>query len=713
MSYLSTYKIPQPRGYSEESYYIEDTSATSPNYFDLVDFPEVVGGGSYVFKLRGNGVNMRLNSTIDVEIIDAEGQRIYCEVVDYSDRFNNYYITVDIYDITAQGIATAYFVGEAAFDLDGNSIPPAERDKYNIRWQKTFMVMPFERNVADLIFDAPPKLSLAQVIAPASLQASATASAYLFTSITSSANLMQIATANFEGYDRDFASSEDILDPRIRSIKVNPLGDPSTMNSVSTAVRQADNDIENGSLINYTTRFPTRLITSTSFFKKEYLGGFFEFFDSSTTPKTLLPALPTGISVSGSVADQLDHYNSTIVEIVNDTQAILSKPLSVITKDSNNVSRDTLSSYTYKAATRFTGSVVYIPSNLLFVTSSTVSQSYVELSFSDLNPISGEVYRIKTSIKLGSVTGDYKLLNDQIITPVEYLTDAQFSNPTNYGRHESEYRLTGHFLTQSYLDVYWSFYQEDKGVFYPITGSLDSSVLIESTRLPASYTQSFITTTQYFQNYNSNQTYTLSFQLCLEPYTELEIYMGSDPLNGYIVTSLAYPRAFLKTNNPQRETLPGQQTPFGKYVGRITNNRPTTRYYGKVLFDFVTDASGFGGPVLRSRVVNQANKTGSAYIGEVSIKPYTLNGFTPNIVQYAIPLPAEFAQAASVSQSMDFKVEYFDYTGRQSEYTTFLDDVVLNLKAEVPSNTCQADKLYFVCDTRYSGFKPSFPGGRG
>ena len=90
-----------------------------------------------------------------------------------------------------------------------------------------------------------------------------------------------------------------------------------------------------------------------------------------------------------------------------------------------------------------------------------------------------------------------------------------------------------------------------------------------------------------------------------------------------------------------------------------------------------------------------AGYSGSAYVSDVSIKPYLLNGFTPNIVQYAIPLPTELITAATLSQSIDFKIDYFDYTGKQSEYTTYIDDLVLNLKGDVQSNTCQDDILNF------------------
>ena len=212
MSILNNvYKIPQPRGYSRERYYIEDRSETSPEYFDVQDFPLVMGGGRHVIRVRGNGINMRLNSTIDVEIIDSGGQRVFCEVVDFVDRFNNYYITVDIYDITNPGVATAYFVGEAVTDLTGRAVPLSEQGQYNVRWIKQFNILPYERNNAELIFDEPPVITAAQVITPVRLATQTTESAYVYTAITGSGTLLKIKQSNFVGYDRDFASSSDTI----------------------------------------------------------------------------------------------------------------------------------------------------------------------------------------------------------------------------------------------------------------------------------------------------------------------------------------------------------------------------------------------------------------------------------------------------------------------------------------------------------------------
>ena len=314
------------------------------------------------------------------------------------------------------------------------------------------------------------------------------------------------------------------------------------------------------------------------------------------------------------------------------------------------------------------------------------------------------MYRIKTSAKLGSLTGDYKLLNDQIVTPVEYLTDAAYPNFTNYAKHESDYRLIGHFTTQSIIDDYWSFYYENPYGFDPLTGSLSNDVQIESAVLNTSYTQSALLTTKYNQNYSSNQIYTLGFYVTMDPYTELEIYMNNDPLNTYVTLPQIFPRAFYRSKNDEKSRYSGDTNRFGKYIGKIINDRSSIKYFGKVLFDFETDANGLGSPVFRAKVCDyEAGRSGSVYVGEVSIKPLSLNSYTPSIVQYSIPLPQEYVVAASLSQSIDIRFEYFDYNGRQSEYQTFLDDLILNLKADIPSNACQDDKLSMGFNSIYKG----------
>ena len=698
MGFVSFYKKPQPRGYATKQYYIEDNSIDSPDYFQISEFPEVMGGGKYVIKLKGNGLNLRTNSTIDIEILDADGNNMFAEVVDFTDRFNDYYFTVEIYDITARGIATAYIVGEAVVDLNGNAIPLNQQDQYNVRWQKSFTVLPFERNTADLIFDEPPIISITQVVTPERAFTSAAGlTGSVYSVYTSSIDDYTIVTSNFKGYDRDFASSKNILDNRLQGLLLNPRQRPTTTNSVNSSLRGDSRDIQNGYIRDISNRFNTVVKSSDRSIQKDFLGGTIEFHSAESTPSNLAPTLPSNYSVSGSTSEQLRLFNANIIEVMTDTEMRISQPVEVDVFDSNVSQRDYTTKHTYKQASNFTGSITYLPADAAFVTSSTVSQSYLETTFSDLKPISGEVYRIKTYYKRGISSGEYKLIHDHVLNPVEYLTDAEFPNQTTYAARESDYRLIGHFTEQPIVTDYWEYLVETPNAIYPgVVPPINSSSLHESVPIQADYTQSGLLATQNNQNYTIGQTYTLSFYVAMDANMELELYANSDPLSTNTSLSQAYTRAFIKDSNLEKTRYSSGQNRFGKFIGRIRNNRSIDKYYGKVEFDFQTDASGLGRPVFRAKTIDYANTTGNVYVGEVSIKPLAINGFSPNLVQYAIPFNNEIDAVLSVSQSLDFKIEYFDYTGKQSEYVTYLNDLDVNVKTEIPSNGCQAENINFL-----------------
>ena len=698
MGFVSFYKKPQPRGYANKQYYIEDRSTDSPDYFQVTEFPDVVGGGKYVIKLKGNGLNLRLNSTIDIEIKDADGNNMFTSVIDFTDRFNDYYITIEVYDITARGIATAYIVGEANIDPEGNPIPQNQQDQYNVRWQRAFTVLPFERNTADLIFDEPPAISISQVTTPEkSFIAAENLNTTIYSVYTSSLDDFTIVTSNFKGYDRDFASSKNILDTRLQGLLLNPLQKPTTTNSVNSSLRADTDDIQNGYIRDNASRFNTVVTSASGSIQKDFLGGVLEFFSADSVPASLSPTLPSNYAVSGSISSQLQTFQADIIEVMTDNQLRISKPLEVVVTDTKADTRGYTTKHTYKQASMFSGSITYLPSDAAFVTSSTVSQSYLETTFSDLKPISGQVYRIKTYYKRGISSGEYKLIHDHVLNPVEYLTDATFPNQTTYASRESDYRLIGHFTEKPIATDYWEYLVETPNAIYPgIVPSINSSSLHESLPIQADYTHSGLFTTQNNQNYTSNQAYTLSFMVAMDANMELEVYANSDPLSTNTVIPQAYTRAFIKDPNTELTRYSTGQNRFGKFVGRIKNNRNIDKYYGKVEFDFVTDASGLGRPVFRAKTIDYANTIGNVYVGEVSIKPLAINGFTPNLVQYAIPFNNEIDAVLSVSQSLDFKLEYFDYTGKQSEYVTYLNDLKVNIKTEIPTNGCQTENTNFL-----------------
>ena len=688
MGLLSFYKKPQPRGYDRGQYLIEDTSVDSPNYFQITQFPDVVGGGRYLIKIKGNGLNLKTNSTIDVEIKDAEDNNIFAEVVNYTDRFNDYYITIEIYDNTPKGLAFVYIVGEALVDLNGRTVP--QTGEYNVRWSRPINVLPTERNTADLVFNKPPLVNIVQVTTPEREFVNQADQSTIYSVYTSSRSDYTIVTANFKGYDRDFGSSTEILDTRLQRLLLNPLQKPTTTNTVNSSIRGRSVEIQNGFQREYTSRFNTIIKSTERSIQKSFLGGTFNFFDKAGTPQQLSPTLPSNFTVSGSTQDQLELFSADIVEVISDTEMIITKPLEIKTLDNNNIRSNYTTTQRIREATDFTASITYVPSNPTFVSSSAVSMSYLEATFSDLKPISGEVYRIKTSYRRGTSTGDYKVVYDAAVTPVEYLTDAQFPNQTTYAKRDSDFRLIGHFTEPAIAQTYWEFLVETPQAIYPgFVPTINSSSLHESLPILCDFTQSGLLTTQFNQNYNSNQIYTLGFYVAMDPNTELEVYMTSDPLSTNTFIPQVYTRAFIKDSNLERTRYTDASSRFGKFIGKVTNYRGISKYFGRVEFDFTTDTSGLGKPVLRAKTKGFSNISGSVYVSEVGIKPLAINGFSPNLVQFQIPFNTEVEEILSISQSLDFKMEYFDYTGKQSEFVTYINDLQVNIKTEIPSNTCQ------------------------
>ena len=692
MSFVSFYKKPQPRGYSTGEFLVEDTSPDSPDYFQVTQFSDTLGGGRYIMKLKGNGLNLRADSSIDIEVIDAEGENMFAEVTSYVDRFNDYYITIEVYDITAKGLAIVYLVGEAIVDLNGNPIPEKTKREYNVRWSRAVNIVPMERNTSQLIFDDPPLVEIVQVQTPErEFTNSAALSGSQYLQYSSSLDDLTIISSNFKGYDLDFQSSKEILDVNLQRILLNPLQKPTTVNSVNSSLRQKVPEIQNGYRRDLTTRFNTIVKSANRTIQKDFLGGTFQFFDIDGTPTKFKPDLPGNYTISGSAASQLEGFTSNVVEILSDTEMRISKPIELITIDEKAVGGGYTTTQRILEASNFTASIAYLPSDADFVTSSTVNMNYLETTFSDMKPIGGDVYRIKTSYRKGTSTGDFKVIYDSLVNPVEYLTDAQFPNQTTYAKRDSDFRLIGHFTKQTIATDYWSYLVETPQAIYPgIIPAVNSSSLHESVRVESEFTHSALFTTQFSQNYNLEQLYTVGCNLVLDPNTEMEVYMNSDPLSTNTVVPNQSPKAFLKDVNLEKDRYAATFNRYGKFVGRVQNKRDISKRYGRVEFDFKTDASGLGSPVFRVKPINFVNVTSSAYVSEISIKPLAINGFSPNLVQYQIPMNTEINDILAISQSLDFKIEYFNYLGEQSEYVTFLNDLKINVKTEIPSNTCQA-----------------------
>mgnify|MGYP003650372649 CR=1 FL=1 len=63
-----------------------DTSLTSPDYFQISEFPTRLTAGKNLFKLIGNPTTLKVGGYLNLEILDYNGDPIYYEIVDYIDE---------------------------------------------------------------------------------------------------------------------------------------------------------------------------------------------------------------------------------------------------------------------------------------------------------------------------------------------------------------------------------------------------------------------------------------------------------------------------------------------------------------------------------------------------------------------------------------------------------------------------------------------------
>ena len=76
--------------------FYEDNSLTSPDYFQISEFPIRLTAGKNLFKLRGHPTNLTVGGILNIEVLDYNGDPIYTEVVDFIDEDKSRVIAIYI-----------------------------------------------------------------------------------------------------------------------------------------------------------------------------------------------------------------------------------------------------------------------------------------------------------------------------------------------------------------------------------------------------------------------------------------------------------------------------------------------------------------------------------------------------------------------------------------------------------------------------------------
>ena len=148
------------KGLKDITVYFEDTSLTSPDYFQITEFPTRLTAGKNLFKLRGHPTNLKVDGTLALEILDYNGDPIYYEIVDYIDEDQSRVIAIYIYSDTSPGDCTITIIAQANDDL----VPEEWQGLPNIKWSRSVPINPNISNISEIIFETEPTVTVDELV---------------------------------------------------------------------------------------------------------------------------------------------------------------------------------------------------------------------------------------------------------------------------------------------------------------------------------------------------------------------------------------------------------------------------------------------------------------------------------------------------------------------------------------------------------------------
>jgi len=146
------------KGLQFNDVWFTDTSLTSPNYFQITEFPNKLTAGKNLFKLRGHPTNLKVGGYLNIEVLDYNGDPIYHEIVNYIDEDKSRVVAIYIYEDTSPGDCVVTLTAEAV------NVPLEWQGRANIKWNRQVPVNPNVSNDSEIIFENLPTVTITEQV---------------------------------------------------------------------------------------------------------------------------------------------------------------------------------------------------------------------------------------------------------------------------------------------------------------------------------------------------------------------------------------------------------------------------------------------------------------------------------------------------------------------------------------------------------------------
>lgn len=147
---------------------INDTAPESL-YFNIKQLSGVFSGGRNAFLISGTSL-LKPNTEVLIEIIDSNGNSLYVEAIKGFVEGSARLVVVEVYENTPRGSALLSIVGTARINAETNTaLPNNAMQSPNVRWQKKLIIEPRNENTTRIRLKKQPEVLVTELQATASL----------------------------------------------------------------------------------------------------------------------------------------------------------------------------------------------------------------------------------------------------------------------------------------------------------------------------------------------------------------------------------------------------------------------------------------------------------------------------------------------------------------------------------------------------------------
>ena len=659
--------------------------------FTISEIPDPVPQGKSSFLISGTEL-LKNKIEVKIEIIDSEGGVIYTEPVANYLEGNSRRVSIEVYDDTPPGPATLFVLaqvdpeewedetgqdvtnypapqplrpkgkrrkkrrkkrradqqmrGMPTFDsgfgrmtMFPGSFSPAPgndtrfrrrrgrrrrgltsdiSDQYNFLQSINMQIVPTATNTEKILFFEEPRIKVFEIFKPFVANVAASGS------IVVSGSLTGQVINDTEGSTTALDSFGATLNTFRRKRKFKKFAGKGGLNKRKRITRRASPEVENYSFNSETFNFESK-----------HVGAKINLNNPSVN-LTQFPASRFNVPTTGSFE---------VLKVKNSSTVIPDKPFRIF---------DTQLQQSVDASIESSAFSIEFDPEVTRSISITNFRSYADVRVSNIRTFSGDVFRTKIYRKSEESISDYELFADLPLESSELMLNTL--EGTGLER-------TGYFVSQSDAVKYWEVSQSLAGLTgnaatasakYDIDKQMDSIHISGS-----NYGQN------EFVQFKLNREYGFTIEKDVNYDFTAEIYgIASDKVvaletGGTQVQNRAEMEVYLSGSN-----IPAQQgnESFGAKLGVVRiDDSSAEKDFGVTTGDFESTAKS------ENCILTFKINSGQFYVADISIRPATETGFSPDLFTFTAPMPSNEVRP----ETYEFLAEFYDVNNNQADAFTF------------------------------------------